>query len=187
MTRLSPLFFLVITALLVGCVQVTQEYPVRSTPLAVSSARDLPIVYPAGSQFALAPKYLKKVSLKPDEVKAVYRLYSNEIVNNFQARGYVLTTSPKDADFLVGFGIALSEDLSDELIDEKFGVTPGLAEDGVHRKGSLLIYVNDAITANRVWRGTAQGFAQENVDIEERKTRISHIIETLLLQFHEKG
>ena len=59
-----------------ACVQVTEEVNTKSSQVAVSSVRDLPITYPTGSTFALSPKYLEHVSLKQQQVKDVYNTYT---------------------------------------------------------------------------------------------------------------
>ena len=187
MTRLTLILPLIFASVLAGCVQVTEEYPVRKTQLAVSSARDLPITFPSGSKFALSPKYLKEASIKPEQLKAIYNLYSNEIIADFTSKGFLLAKGEQRVDFYVGFGVALSEDLSDETINEKFGVSPGLPENSNNEKGSFLIYVDDATTGHRVWRGTAQGFVQNDFTVEQRKDRVAKVVDMLLAQYHHSN
>ncbi len=184
MTRLTLLLPLVFVSLLAGCVQVTEEYPMRKTQLAVSSTRDLPTTFPAGSKFALSPKYLKEASIKPEQMQKIYKLYSDEIIADFSSKGFQLASSDQKADFYVGFGVALSEDLSDAAINKKFGVTPGLPENDDNKKGSFLIYVDDAETEQRIWRGAAQGFVQNDYTAEQRQERIVKVVDMLLSQYH---
>lgn len=169
---------------LAGCVQVIEEYPQKKTQLAVSSVRDLPIKFEIGSKFALSPKHIAEASLKPEQIKVVYHQYSNEIITNFQQKGFELSQTNQDIDFYVGFLLALSEDLNDKTINEKFGVSPGLGGNNKDDKGSLLIYVDDAKTGQRVWRGTAQGFIQQDFSAEDRKQRITKVVGMLLSQYH---
>ena len=184
MTRLSLLLPLALVSLLAGCVQVTEEYPMRKTQLAVSSARDLPTVFPSGSKFSLSPKYLEEASIKPEQLQKIYKLYSNEIIADFTSKGFVLAAVDQKADFYVGFGVALSEDLSDDTINKKFGVSPGLPESDENEKGSFLIYVDDAETGQRIWRGTAQGFVQNDYTAEQRNERVVRVVDMLLAQYH---
>lgn len=183
MTRLTLLLF-IISVVLAGCVQVTQEYPTKQTQLALSSVRDMPTKFSAGSKFALSPKYIKEASVKADTMRNVYQDYSQEIINNLQTHQYLLAKEGEKIDFYVGFGLALSEDLSDDKINEKFGISPGLVADDKNVKGSFLIYVDDAKTGQRVWRGAAQGFVQENYSQEERKQRIIKVVDMLLTQYY---
>ena len=184
MTRLTLILPLIFASLLAGCVQVTEEYPMRATQLAVSSTRDLPTTFPAGSKFALSPKYLEEASIKPEQLQNIYNLYSNEIIADFTSKDFLLAASDQKADFFVGFGVALSEDLSDETINEKFGVSPGLPENSEDKKGSFLIYVDDALTGQRIWRGTAQGFVQNDFTAEQRQERVERVVDMLLAQYH---
>jgi len=184
MTRLSLLLPLVLVSLLAGCVQVTQEYPMRKTQLAVSSARDLPTTFPSGSKFALSPKHLKEASLKPEQIQRIYHLYSQEIIADFESRNFQLAKQGQKIDFYVGFGIALSKDLSDAAISEKLGVSPGLPSNNELEKGSFLIYVDDGETGQRIWRGAAQGFVQQDYNAEQRQERVTKVVDMLLSQYH---
>ena len=111
---------------------------------------------------------------------------NKEIIADFTSKDFLLAKSGQTVDFYVGFGIALSEDLSDETINEKFGVSPGLPSDGENKKGSFLIYVDDAQTGQRVWRGTAQGFVQNDLTAEQRQERVSLVVNMLLSHYHHK-
>ncbi len=168
----------------VGCVQVPQEKPTKQNQLAVSSVRDIPVSYPQGSQFSLAPKYVEETSLKPEQTQSVYRLYANAIVADLEGHGFNSSNQAKNSSFYVGFGIALENDLSDKTINEKFGVSPGLpASEGLN-KGSFLIYIEDAQTGKKVWRGAAQGFAHQELNKEQREKRAANIVQMLMKQFY---
>ena len=167
-----------------ACVTVPQEPHVNKNQLAISSVRDLPFSYSSGSQFSLAPKYVKETSLKAEETQAIYKIYASAIVDDLSTHGFTKTPIATDAKFYVGFGIALTADLSDDMINEKFGVTPGLPGNDALEKGSFLIYIEDASTGKRVWRGAAQGFAHENADEAERKKRAATIVGRVMTQFY---
>lgn len=170
----------------VGCVQVVEEPVKPGSQLAVSSVWDIPSRYPAGSTFALSPKYLKAVSLKEEVVREAYGIYSNAITTNLQRFGYRLAMPNDKVDFYVGFGAALAEDLSDKTISEKFGITPGLQEAPDLEKGSFLIYVEDGAMQQRVWRGAVQGFVQEGLEGNERIARAEHVVNIVLAQFYKQ-
>ena len=175
----------IITLELSACVQVTPEPKKNNSQLAISSVRDLPFTYPPKSLFSLSPKYVKETSLKAKQTQAVYQLFTNTIVNDLQQNGFEITPKGQQAAFHVGFGIAMSDDLSDEKINKKFGVSPGLPEKDDLTKGSFLIYIEDAVTGQRVWRGAAQGFAHEGVTMEQRQQRTAVIVASVMKQFYQ--
>ncbi len=186
MKKITSLIALVFTTLtLAACVQVPVENPSRAKQLAISSVRDLPVSYPKGSLFSLSPRYVKETSLKAEQTQAIYHLYTNAIAADLQQNGFVNTRALTQADFYVGFGIALTEDFSDDKINEKFGISPGLPEQDNLKKGSFLIYIENAQTGERVWRGIAQGFADENLSPEQRKQRTEIIVATVMTQFYQ--
>jgi hypothetical protein len=169
--------------LLSACVQVIKPSANNYSQLSLSSVWDLPIKYPVGSTFSLSPKYVKGASLDSKDIDVIYQLYANAISEGLSQRGYRRVEHNASVDFYVGFGVALSKDLSDKNISDKFGVTPGLSENALFEKGSFLIYVEDAKSNQRVWRGAVQGFVQENFNSAERKERTEAVVKMILLQF----
>lgn len=164
-----------------ACVTVPQ---VNKNQLAISSVRDIPISYSQGSTFSLAPKYVKETSLKAEQTQAIYKLYADAINADLMKHGFYNTRNANNSSFYVGFGIALASDLSDQAISDKFGITPGLPDKGDLKKGSFLIYIEDARTGKRVWRGAAQGFAHEDSNEAERAQRAAAIVSRVMKQFY---
>lgn len=167
-----------------ACVTVPQEPQRNKNQLAISSVRDIPISYSQGSQFSLAPKYVKETSLKAEQTQTVYKLYADAIIADLINHGFKNTDDSANSAFHVGFGIALASDLSDKTINEKFGITPGLPSSGELKKGSFLIYIEDARTGKTVWRGAAQGFAHEENNDEQREHRTAKIVNRVMKQFY---
>jgi len=173
------------TSLLVSaCVTVPQEPQLNKNQLAISSVRDIPLSYSQGSQFSLAPKYVKETSLKPEQTQSVYKLYADAIIADLNNHGFKNTDDSANSAFHVGFGIALASDLSDKTISDKFGITPGLPSNDELKKGSFLIYIEDARTGKTIWRGAAQGFAHEDINEAERVQRAETIVARVMKQFY---
>ena len=186
MKAVSKILTLVsITLILSACVQVTPEVKKSSNQLAISSVRDLPNTYPKDSLFNLSPKYVKETSLKAEQTQAIYQLYTNAISQDLELNGYKVAQTSQQAAFHIGFGIALSDDFTDDNINEKFGVSPGLPDQAGLKKGSFLVYVEDAATGQRVWRGIAQGFAHEELSTQERELRTQVIVASVMKQFYQ--
>lgn len=173
------------TSLLVSaCVTVPQEPQLNKNQLAISSVRDIPLSYSQGSQFSLAPNYVKETSLKPEQIQSVYKLYADAIIADLSNHGFKNTDDSANSAFHVGFGIALASDLPDKTINEKFGITPGLPSSDDLRKGSFLIYIEDARTGKKVWRGAVQGFAHEGKNEAQRMQRTAAIVARVMKQFY---
>ena len=183
--NISLLMILLSSLVIIGCVQVTPELKQNNNQLAISSVRDLPVSYPQGSVFSLSPKYVKETSLKAEQTQAAYQIYSKAIVENLTKHGFIKGNSVQQGAFYVGFGVALSDDFSGEKISDKFGVTPGLPEKPDLRKGSFLIYIEDAVTGQRVWRGIAQGFAHTELTLIQRKQRTAIVVANVMKQFYQ--
>ncbi len=180
---IQALLMTIIILFMVACVQVPQE-SLNSKQVAISSVRDLPTSFPQGSHFFLAPKYLKQSSLNALQTQSAYQPYANAIIVDLQDHGFIQASNVAQSDFLVGFGVALAEDLTDDMITEKFGVTPGLRNKENLKKGSFLIYIADAKTRQKIWRGTVQGFVQDEFNDKQRGDRAKNVIKLVLKQFY---
>lgn len=186
MTKYVTSLTLILIVLLSGCVQVIPVEADKSTQLAVSSATDMQVNYANGAAFFLAPQYLEEVSLNETQQNNVYTTYGNAIVNNLIENGYAETLNASSAEFTVGYGIALSKDLSDAKINTIFGVSPGLPSAADLDKGSFLIYIKDTAMQQIVWRGNVQGFAQDNLSHQEREIKTQSVVDSVLKQFHKE-
>ena len=177
-------FTLLVTTQLLSCVQVQSPPQNKETQLAISGVWDIPTNFALGSTFALSPKHLKETSVKEEKIQQIYRNYGSRIVKNLHQHGYRLANHGEKPDFYVGFGLALADDLSDVTINEKLGVTPGLTEDRDLEKGSLLLYVEDGASSERIWRAAVQGFVQHDIDQQEQLQRIDRIVAMGLSHFY---
>ena len=167
-----------------ACVTVQVQPQVNKNQLAISSVRDIPISYSPGSTFSLAPKYIKATSLKIEQTQAIYKLYADAIIADLMKHGFYNTKNANNSAFYVGFGVALASDLSDKTINDEFGITPGLPGNDDLKKGSFLIYIEDARTGKKVWRGAVQGFAHEDANESEREHRTAAIVCRVMKQFY---
>ncbi|MFD2167653.1 DUF4136 domain-containing protein [Thalassotalea euphylliae] len=173
---------LLAAAVLVGCVQVPIEEPGKETQLAISSVKDLPIEYAKGSTFRISSRYLESASVSREQLASVYKLYEKNISQLLQSAGYQMSLNDS-ADFEVVYAVALEKDLSDQTINERFGVSPGLQVSDDLEKGSFLIYIEDSESKQRVWRGAVQGFVQEDFSASERVKRTEHVVRTVMSSF----
>lgn len=183
--RLLPLFLLLVAAFLTACVQVPVNTDTKVSNLAVTSVWDIPTKFPVGAKYSISPQHLKKVSNKKGEIKNAYQRYADAIKANFDEHGFQEASNTDTAEFYVRFVLALSEDLDDKTISEKFGITPGLQESQELYKGSILVAINDAKTGQRIWHGAIQGFVQEEATEQEREKRRRYVLNMVLAQFYK--
>ncbi len=182
--NLSLPIALAISLVVSACVTVEKAPTENQNQLAISSVRDIPISYALGSQFSLAPKYVKETSLKAEQIQSIYKLYADAIIKELSNHGFQHSNNSGDSVFHVGFEIALTSDLSDQKLSEEFGIAPGLPDSKTFKKGSFLIYIEDTLTSQKVWRGAVQGFAHENIDETEKEQRVAAIVSRVLAQFY---
>jgi hypothetical protein len=173
------------TTVLFSCVQVEPVQKSAKENIAISTARDSDKKFPPGSTFSLEPKYAKETSLKPEQIKESYQIYNNSLIKNLEKNGYRYSPEGKNVAFHVGFGLALSNDVSDEKLSNKFGLTPGLAEKSDLTKGSFIVYIQDGYSTKSVWRGAVQGFTHENLSPEQRKVRVNIIVDQVMSLYYQ--
>ena len=184
-TRFTFIAALSIALSVSACVQVSEQPKQnKNNQVAISSVRDLPISYPAGSTFALSPRYLEHVSFKEQQVKNIYAIYTDAIVKSLLAAGYELATNVQAANFHVGFGVALDEDLKESHVSESFGVSPGLHSIESMEKGSFLVFIEDTKSTSTVWRGAVQGYVQDRSTEQERRNRADKVVDKVMTQFY---
>ncbi|WP_286264964.1 DUF4136 domain-containing protein [Thalassotalea atypica] len=183
MKKLIQCLALIPFILITGCVQVDSAQHSRASQLAISSVRDLPIKYPSGAKFSLSPRYSEQLSITEAQMQQAYDVYATQIIQSLESKGYQYTTE-SNPHFYVGYGIALGKDLSDQAINQKFGVLPGLPSVDDLEKGSFLIYIEDSAMEKQVWRGAIQGFVHEDYSEQEREQRAAYIVNAVLRQFY---
>ncbi|WP_448553652.1 DUF4136 domain-containing protein [Thalassotalea montiporae] len=184
MNKLCYPLMLFCTLLVSACVQTVQptdKDQVRQSQLAISSVRDMPISYAKGAKFSLSPKFIN-ASFSQAEQASIYESYSKAINQALLAAGY----QPSDngqGEFTVVYGLALQQDLPDSKISEEFGVLPGLSSAERLEKGSFLIYIEDNITNQRIWRGAVQGFVHQDFSPAQREQRAVTVVNSVLSSF----
>ena len=125
---------------------------------------------------------LLPASIPKAQLDVPYNMYAKAITQVLTAAGYQHVDNGQ-VDFEVGYGLALSADLSDSAISEKFGVSPGLHGQATLEKGSFLIYIEDSASQQRVWRGVAQGFVHDEYNNEQRVQRAINTVNHIVSRF----
>lgn len=174
-----------ITSFLFSCVQVEPVKQSAKENIAISSVRDSEKLFPQGSSFSIEQKHAKETSFTPEKMKETYQLYQNTLINNLESNGFAYKNGTAAVDFEVGFGLALSSDVSDESLSSKFGLTPGLAEHNNLNKASFIVFVRDPYTEKMIWRGAVQGFAHDKLSSTERKARVNGIVEQVMTLYYK--
>ena len=99
-------------------------------------------------------------------------------------KGFKYTTSTDNSDFLVMFTVAVEDALSDEAINERFGILPGFQtsakQQNDYTKGTLVIDIQNKFTHQSLLRGAIQGFAKFDLSNEDRKIRLQAAVQRVL-------
>jgi hypothetical protein len=174
-----------ITSFLFSCVQVEPGKQSAKENIAISSVRDSEKLFLQGSTFSIEQKHAKETSFTPEKMKEAYKLYQHTLLKNLESNGFVYKAGTTAVDFEVGFGLALSSDVSDESLSGKFGLTPGLAEQNDLNKASFIVFVRDPYSEKMIWRGAVQGFAHGQLSAAKRASRVQTIVNQVMTLYYQ--
>jgi len=166
---------------LAGC--TTTEY-VKITPLTKIVTGELTNFAQQQNTFAWYPSHSK--TFLPDSAnKKLFTEYTQGAITKImQDKGYTLVDEPQQADFLIGYGLAIESELSDEEIFDKVGNTVGLVLNHLDptkfQKGSALIAFYQPQTLLPQWQVLAQGIAKNKVSNQEREKNIYAVMYSML-------
>ncbi len=141
--------------------------------------------YIAGQRFAWMPgaeRYFEDPRIKDQSIKPILE---NAIQQTLGNAGYQYVQNPQQADFLVGYLVALESELDDQAIAKLYGNAPGLPLQSTanYEKGTLVIDIVDRVTKQSVWRGALQAAVTFDVEPSLRQQRVTTAVETVLNNF----
>ena len=121
----------------------------------------------------------------------MWSLLKQGIEQEMQRKGYQQVAQTEQADINISFIAALTSTLSDNEIQRKYGLVPGLIIDYVdhqrYEKGTLIFDVVNPETQQLAWRTAGQALATlEEIPLAERKKRITIFVNKLLAFLPEK-
>lgn len=128
-----------------------------------------------------------KTFLPSNANKALFTQYTQDAITKImQDKGYTLVDNTQQADFLIGYGLAIESELSDEEIFDKVGNTVGLVvnhlDPAEFQKGSAFIAFYQPQTLYPQWQVLAQGIAKNKVSSQARKNNINAVMYAMLNQ-----
>jgi hypothetical protein len=178
---------LLVAILLAGC--TTSEYPQTNgynkvNQLTKVETGDLTQFAQQKSTFAWYPGR-GKTFLPETSNKALFARYTEtSIIQIMQDKGYSFTSNVQQADFLIGYGLAVESELSDEQIFNKVGSNLGLSmshlDPDKFQKGSALIAFYNQHTFQTEWQVLAQGIAKVGQSQQNRKEKIEAVMFSML-------
>ena len=150
-------------------------------------------VLPAFTSFTWNEDYNKVLSAVDDSSEYEMKSYIRaQLIQYLATKGYVYQADPMQADVVVGFLFALETDVADELIQQRFGLLPGLNVDGIddprYEKGSLLLSVMSADLSAVYWRSALQGLVDLEKGINDPSNeRMQSILSMMMGRFPQAG
>ena len=186
--KLNQTILLFLSVFFITACSVTEEQPpqqkIKAKTSVVSSFFSAKR-YVVGQRFTWLPgaeRYFEDPRIKDQTIKP---MLENIIQQTLINSGYQFTQDPQQADFLVGYLVALESELDDQAIAKLYGNTPGLplqsTED--YEKGTLVVDIVDGVTKHSVWRGALQAAVTFDVEHSLRQQRVKSAVETLLNNF----
>ena len=191
----SFLSFLVLALLLSGCGQqkaaMTKTIRAQPMPFTVVSTKDTITDVSSAATFTWA-RGMREIHSDPHQHKAPDKdALENAIINSLRKKGYEYTWRASLGDLQVGYTVVLNDALSDQEINDRYGIQPSLSlpapDAGRYEKGTLVIDIIDAKTGRTAWRSALQGYADLKISREERQDRLNDMVMFMLARFPPRG
>ncbi len=177
--RLVINFMLVV--MLMGCTTTEYTNNKQMTKIETGSLTELSSEQKRFAWYPNPKKAFLPANVNRDRVIS----YTEDAITQIlQEKGYTLVPIDQKPDFLVGYGLALESQLSDEEIFEKVGMVVGLSIDGMDKdkfqKGSALVAIYQPNDKDPQWQVLAQGFADTTKTKQSRKDNIYAVMMSML-------
>jgi hypothetical protein len=177
-------FCLVPLALLIAC-QASGPHKSNLDQAAVISARYNTLTVPQGATFEIVSAALSGDVPKHLDVALVNRMVTETIDDLMTDKGFVRSSAASP--FLtVQYVLAIGTSLSDERLNRRYDISPGLPEAGNLRKypkGTLVVDIVHAPSKGLVWRGAAQAYAEGGLPEKRMRANIRAILKRMLNDF----
>ena len=142
-----------------------------------------------GGNFSWTPKGIHFYDDPRFGKKSLQLLLQDAILQNLARRGYRFESSANSSDFSVGYVLALESALGDDEMNAQYKINPGLpgneTQPGKYEKGTFIIDIIDSRGNRLLWRGAIQGFANFEMEEEQRKKRIKKVVNLLLQNYFD--
>ncbi len=114
--------------------------------------------------------------------KTLRHMFNDAIENTLAQKGYVRVTMEQSPNFVVGYGLAVESELSDEEIFTKTQLSTGIptADFKEDEKGTLFIAMYNYPLLEPKWKALAQSGAKAEHDPEHSERRINSYVDTVL-------
>ncbi|GEA51909.1 hypothetical protein VIN01S_27130 [Vibrio inusitatus NBRC 102082] len=168
--------------LLSACVTSTPERE-NNFAVGVVSSGDFQFISKNMSTYAWHPNSGKAFIEEKDQEQSLRQVFDKAIENELAKKGYFRVELSQSPDFVVGYGLALESQLSDDMLFSKTQLSTGIPADDFHNsdeKGSLVIFMFNFPLLEPKWRALAQSGADLERDPEEHQQQISRYVDTIL-------
>ncbi len=165
----------------------------RSARVTIVSSGKPQDVLPAFKTFTWNSQYSRVLSaVNQNDAQLLKSHIQQQLINYLSTKGYVYQSDPSKADIVIGFLFALEDDIADATIQDKFGLLPGLNEQGMQKvqyeKGTLLLAALDNELKQVYWRSALQGFVDMEDEINDQGgERMQAILHMMLGGFPAAG
>lgn len=172
---------LILVLLLIGCTTTESPKIQRVTKIVTGDLTGFPSQHKSFAWYSSQDNAFLPANENRDLVISNTEASITKIM---QEKGYNLVPIEQNPDFLIGYGLALESQLSDDEIFGKVGMVVGLSIDGVDQnrfqKGSALVAIYQPGDDMPKWRVLAQGFTDTNKSMKNRKDNIYGVMLSML-------
>lgn len=194
MKKWSLLFTLVVLPLvLAGCISQPVPAKKETQRLMIVSSGKPSAVLPSFKTYSWSNDYNQVLSKVGSKNKGAYKGYVRQQIQTYlSTKGYEFRADPQQADVVFGFLFALEDAIGDKIIEQRFGLLPGvkrnLDTEPRYKKGSFILAVLDPQEKTIYWRSAVKGFVDIEKDrVEGSSQQMQGILGLMLGDFPPAG
>ncbi|WP_076539869.1 DUF4136 domain-containing protein [Shewanella sp. UCD-KL21] len=173
----------VLAVLLAACTSKPAPDIHAPTSITMVTTGDLTTITANAKTFAWHPTMFTVHTNNKLDDEELIRHMRQSITKIMDKKGYSLVDESQFPNIVVGFGMTLESEMSDQEILEKAGLVAGLSTEGVDdefEKGSVLVAVFSPQSQQPIWRVLAQGFTDTDKPVKNREQRFDKLTTMML-------
>jgi len=183
--------------LLLGCTSSASDHNNEIDPaLVIINSGKPSAVLPAFTTYAWNAQY-NRVLFGPvisheGQLKAYIK---SEVANYLKSKGYQHERDPESADVVIGFVLAVDDDVANAKIESKFGLLPGTVRhrvtDARYKKGTFVLAILDSQLDKTYWRTAVLGLndfaTSEGEPVKPTDSRLPALLPVMLNGLPQAG
>ncbi|CAM4107332.1 DUF4136 domain-containing protein [Vibrio neonatus] len=174
-------FFAIVFALFLSACTTTPQHN-NNFAIGIVSSGDFQFIQSGAKTYAWHPKSGQAYIDEDADKSSVQNMFNEAIGKSLAEKGYIRVPMSQQPHFIVGYGVAIESELSDDEIFNKTHLATGIpAEDfgNSEQKGTIVIAMYSYPLMELRWRSLAQAGAEQERDTHQIKGYVDSMLKEM--------